>query len=720
MKRNKMHLELEGLCCVNCASKIETEVNKLKDVKEASLNFANRILQVGLVTPEAELRVFKEVEHIVNRIEPGVIVSEVAEKGHSHNHGHEEHHEHAHGNKLELAIMGFGALLFLVGLLLNLTKTQELILFLVAYILVGGEVLLRSAVNIRNGQVFDENFLMSVATIGAFAIGEFPEGVAVMLFYQVGELFQEFAVNKSRKSISALMDIRPDYANLRKGDEVVKVAPEEVKIGDWILIQPGEKVPLDGVVREGKSMLDTSALTGEAVPRSVSIGDGILSGSINKGGVLFVEVEKTFGESTVSKILDLVENAGSRKAPTEKFITKFAAIYTPIVVFLALGLAFIPPLLTPGATWDTFGSWIYRALVFLVVSCPCALVISIPLGFFGGIGAASSHGVLIKGANFLEALNQVETVVFDKTGTLTKGVFRVTKVVEKGNRTSAEILRIAAYAEAYSTHPIGTSIRKAFGEEIMKDHIRDYEDIPGEGIRVTVGEEAVTIGNARLMKTAETENFHLEEMFELENEIGTIVHMAINEKYAGYLVISDEIKEDSARAVKELKQLGIKNVIMITGDRKEAGEKIGGILGVDEVLAERMPDEKVAEIERIEKGERKGKLIFVGDGINDAPVLARADIGIAMGGVGSDAAIEAADIVLMTDEPHKVVTALKVAKRTRKIVMQNIFFAFGVKIIVLAMGAGGLATMWEAVFADVGVAVLAILNSMRVNQGKLL
>jgi Cd2+/Zn2+-exporting ATPase len=569
---------------------------------------------------------------------------------------------------------------------------------------VGGKVLLRAFNNIRRGQVFDENFLMSIATIGAFLIGENAEGVAVMLFYQVGEIFQSIAVNRSRKSISALMDIRPDFANLKVGDELRKVDPEEVSIGDIIIVKPGEKVPLDGKIIDGNSMVDTSALTGESVPREVVVGDSILGGVINNNGLLTIEVEKVFGDSTVAKILDLVQNASSKKAPTEDFITKFARYYTPVVVFAALALAIIPPIVIEGAT---FSEWVYRALAFLVVSCPCALVVSIPLGFFGGIGGASRNGILVKGGNYLEALNNVEIVVFDKTGTLTKGIFKVTEVKPHKDISKDELLKLVAHAESYSNHPIATSIVSAYGKEINKELINDYEEILGHGVKVTVEGKGVLAGNSKLMIK---ENIPYEQF----ESIGTVIYVAVDKKYAGYIVISDEVKEDSAKTIRALKAMGIKKTVMLTGDNRTVASKISKELGLDEVYAELLPDQKVERLEFLEaQKSSKGKLVFVGDGINDAPVLARADIGIAMGGVGSDAAIEAADVVIMTDEPSKIVTAIKIARKTRTIVMQNIVFALGIKAILLVLIAMGIGTMWEAVFGDVGVTLLAVLNSMR-------
>lgn len=579
----------------------------------------------------------------------------------------------------------------------------QIALFIISYIIVGGDVVKRAVKNIFKGQVFDENFLMSIATIGAFFIGEYPEGVAVMLFYQVGELFQSYAVGKSRKSIASLMDIRPDYANVKKGDGLVKVDPDEVQIGDIIVIKAGEKIPLDGKVIEGSSMIDTSALTGESVPREVEVGSDILSGCININGVITAEVTKEFGESTVSKILDLVENASSKKSNSEQFITKFARYYTPVVVIIAVFLAIIPPLVIDGAT---FSDWIYRALAFLVVSCPCALVISIPLSFFGGIGGASKKGVLVKGSNYLEALAETEIVVFDKTGTLTKGVFNVQEIHPEGV-SKEELLELTAHAESYSNHPISLSLKRAYSKEIDNRRISDVEEISGHGVIATVDGKKVMAGNIKLMKMMDIPYFKGE-------LIGTIVHVAVNNKYIGYIVIADEVKEDSAQAIKELKAANIKQTVMLTGDNKSIGSKVAKELGLDKVYAELLPADKVEKLEELfSQKSKKGKLAFVGDGINDAPVLARADIGIAMGGLGSDAAIEAADVVIMTDEPSKIATTMKISKKTLKIAHQNIVFAIGIKIIVLILSAFGITTMWAAIFADVGVTIIAVLNAFR-------
>lgn len=705
----KKEILLQGLCCANCAAKIESESNNIDGVKSAVVDFVSTKLILEIDSPSKQNSIMEKVKEIVKRIEPDVKVIEIENKskiskGDTHEHEHEHGHEHGESNKTEIIKLAAGAAIFGIAAVMKFTNTVELILYLICYVLVGGEVVLRAIKNISRGQVFDENFLMGIATIGAFAIGNYPEGVAVMLFYQLGELFQDMAVNRSRKSITALMDIRPDFANLKIGDGIKKVSPEEVSIGDIIIVKPGEKVPLDGKVIEGSSMVDTSALTGESVPREVGVGDNILGGVINKNGLITIEVEKEFGDSTIAKILDLVQNASSKKAPTENFITKFARYYTPIVVFSAVALAVIPPLVIEGAT---FSDWLYRALSFLVVSCPCALVVSIPLGFFGGIGGASKNGILVKGGNYLEALNNVDIVVFDKTGTLTKGVFKVTEVKPQNNISEDELIGFAAYAESFSNHPIATSILNAYGKEVVKDAVENYEEISGYGVKVLVEGKEVLAGNYKLM---DKENIPYEKV----ETIGTVVHVAVDKEYAGYIVISDEVKDDSARAIKALKTLGVKKTVMLTGDNKIVGTKVAEQLGLDEVHAELLPDQKVEKVEFLDKEKSpKHKLIFVGDGINDAPVLARADIGIAMGGVGSDAAIEAADVVIMTDEPSKIASAIKIAKKTRTIVMQNIVFALGVKLILLVLVALGLGTMWEAVFGDVGVALLAVLNAMR-------
>ncbi|MBZ4645696.1 MAG: heavy metal translocating P-type ATPase [Clostridia bacterium] len=696
----KKELILEGLDCANCAAKIQERVSKINGVRAASLDFVTKLLTIEMTGMDIVDKIIMETKAIVKQLEPHV---DVVEKDESKQHTYDNTRQE--GSKKEVVRLVLGAVFFGVAVMSNFSFWAELALYFISYILVGGKVLLKAAKNIIKGQVFDENFLMGIATIGAFAVKEFPEGVAVMLFYQIGELFQELAVNRSRKSIRALMNIRPDYANLKTNNDIRKVSPEEVGVGDIIIVKPGEKVPLDGRVVDGKSMVDTSALTGESVPREVETGMDVLAGFINKNGLLTVEVTRDFSESTVSKILDMVQNASSKKAPTENFITKFARYYTPVVVFVALALAIIPPLFIKGAA---FSEWVYRALIFLVISCPCALVVSIPLSFFGGIGGASRNGILVKGGNYLEALNNVEIVVFDKTGTLTKGIFEVTEIIVKNDIAKEELLEYAAYAESYSNHPIAASIVKAYGKEIIKDEIEGYDEISGYGVKVIVKGKEILIGNAKLM---ERENID----YDKADADGTTVHVVIDKHYAGYIVISDEIKKDSAAAVKALRDAGIKKLVMLTGDSRAVGFRVAEQLGLDDVHAELLPHQKVEKLEILDKQKsRKGKLVFVGDGINDAPVLARADIGVAMGGLGSDAAIEAADVVLMTDEPSRLATAINIAKRTRKIVWQNIIFSLGVKGVVLLLGAGGIATMWEAVFADVGVALIAVLNAMRV------
>ncbi|MCI8587220.1 MAG: cadmium-translocating P-type ATPase [Clostridia bacterium] len=581
-------------------------------------------------------------------------------------------------------------------------------IFILSYTIVGLEIVWKAIRNISRGKIFDENFLMTIATIGAFGIGEFPEAVAVMLFYQVGELFQSYAVNKSRKSISNLMDIRPDYANVKRGENIEKVDPDEIKLGEIIIVKPGEKIPLDGIIIEGNSMIDTSSLTGESLPREVKEKDEVLSGCINQSGLITIKVTKEFEESTVSKILDLVENASSKKSKSENFISKFAKYYTPIVVIIAVILAIVPPLILQKAS---FIEWLYRALTFLVVSCPCALVISIPLGFFGGIGGASKLGILVKGSNYLEALSKTEIVVFDKTGTLTQGIFEVQKIEAK-RITEDELIKYAAYAESYSNHPISISLKKAYNKAIDSKLISETEEISGLGIIAKVENQEVIVGNNKIMEENKIKYTECK-------EIGTILYVAINKEFVGYIVISDKIKKDSKNAVKDLKKNNVKEIVMLTGDKKIVGENVAKELEMTQVFTELLPDGKVKKVEElIEEKTEKGKLVFVGDGINDAPVLAVSDIGIAMGGLGSDAAIEAADIVIMTDEPSKIVTAIKISKKTMNIVKQNIIFALVVKIGVLILSAIGIATMWAAVFADVGVSIIAILNALRMLRVK--
>ena len=624
-------------------------------------------------------------------------------------------------------------ILFIIALCVkfeNIWITRAI--YLIGYLIVGGEIILKAIKNIFKGELFDEHFLMAVATIGAIAIGEYPEAVAVMLFYQVGELFQDYAVDKSKKSITELMNIRPDYANVKRNENITKVNPEKVKIGEIIVVKPGEKIPLDGIVLEGKSMIDTSSLTGESLPRNVEKNDEILSGCINQNGTLSIKVTKEYGESTVHKILDLVENASNKKSKSENFITKFAKYYTPIVVILAVMLAIIPPIILRDGN---FTNWLYRALTFLVVSCPCALVISIPLGFFGGIGGASKKGILVKGSNYLEALANTETVVFDKTGTLTEGVFEVqeiktakeiqdeklketkqeTEKIEISEITKEELLKTVAICENDSNHPIANSVKNAYvkqnNEKINTSNLKNVQEISGKGISATIEGKEVLVGNQKLMKDKDIKYIQCK-------SVGTILYVSIEGKFAGYIVISDKIKQDSKEAISSLNKKGVKKTVMLTGDKKEVAEKVSKQIGIDEVYAELLPDGKVKKVEELlQTKETKGKLVFVGDGINDAPVLALSDIGIAMGGLGSDAAIEAADVVIMTDEPSKVSKSIDIAKKTMKIVKENIIFAIAIKIIVLILGACGVATMWEAVFADVGVSILAILNSLRMLKG---
>lgn len=609
--------------------------------------------------------------------------------------------------KVLLRIIISGLLLIIAYILTDfvfpdINRWVKLGIFLIPYGIIGWDILWRAVKNIAHGQIFDENFLMCIATVGAFALGEYPEGVFVMLFYQVGELFQSYAVGKSRRSISEMMDIRPDYANIYRNGEIVQVDPEKVKIGDTIVIKPGERVPLDGVVTKGKSSLDTAALTGESLPRSVEEGDDLISGCVNMEGLLEIQVTKEFGQSTVSKILDLVENSSSKKAKAENFITKFARYYTPCVVIGAVLLAILPPLIL-GGNW---GEWVQRALIFLVISCPCALVISVPLSFFGGIGGASKKGILVKGGNYLEVLARTEYVVFDKTGTLTKGVFNVT-AIHPDNCSEHDLLELAALAESGSNHPIAKSVREAYGNESDLSRVKDIKEISGHGVKALIDGRTVFAGNDKLMEQAGVK-------WHPCHRTGTTVHIAIDGDYAGHLVISDEVKPDSKQAIASLKNMGIRKTVMLTGDAKEVGEATAKELGLDEVYTKLLPADKVEIVEKLLKEKSsKASLAFVGDGINDAPVLSRADVGIAMGGVGSDAAVEAADIVLMDDKPSKIGTAVAIAKRTLGIVRQNIVFALAVKLAVMILGAFGVANMWEAVFADVGVSVIAIINAMR-------
>jgi Cd2+/Zn2+-exporting ATPase len=693
----KKELKLNGLNCANCAAKIEKEVNNIDGVQKANVDFISKNLVIKIKNKNNANDIINSAIKIVGKIRPDVIVT-VKENEEADKEDMEE------DNKKDLIKIGISFVIFLAANILKLPEPYNFILFFTSFLISGYEVILKAIKNILHGNVFDENFLMTIATIGAFSIKQYPEAVAVMIFYDLGEYFEDKAVDHSRKSITSLMNIKPSFANIKTENGIKTISPKEVKIGDLVVVKPGEKVPVDGKVAEGSSFMDTSALTGESVPLGVNEGDAVLSGFINKNGLIVFKAEKEFEDSTVSKILELVQNAGSKKAKTENFITSFAKIYTPVVVFLAIAIAIFPPIFVEGAV---FKDWLYRSLIFLVISCPCALVISIPLGFFGGIGGASKKGILVKGGNYLEALQKAEVVAFDKTGTLTKGIFNVTKVVPENNFTKDDVIKYAAYAESFSNHPIGTSILKYYEKEINKDEIKDYEEISGNGIKAKIFKDDVAAGNNKLMIK---EGIKYKEA----EENGTVVYVAVNKKYAGYIVISDEIKEDSKKAVQELKKLGIKKTIMLTGDRKKSAEAIGKEIGIDEVYSELLPDKKVENMERIKNEvSDSGKLVFVGDGINDAPVLRASDVGIAMGGIGSDAAIEAADIVIMTDEPSKITDAIKIARKTNRVVTENIVFAIGVKIAIMILGVLGIATMWEAVFSDVGVALIAILNSMR-------
>ncbi|VIG03414.1 K/Mg/Cd/Cu/Zn/Na/Ca/Na/H-transporting P-type ATPase [Clostridioides difficile] len=701
----KKELILGGLNCAHCAEEINNKVSKLKEVESSNLNFVNKKLTINISNNFEEDDIINKIKEIINSTERGLDI-QVESNDKVKERTTEKSGAVNDTNKKELIPLIIGALVYIFGIYQTATGYESQfsnIVFIVAYVIIGGDVLLRAIRNISKGRVFDENFLMSLATVGALAIGELSEAVGVMLFYKVGEYLQGVAVGKSRKSITSLMQIRPDYANLKVNSEVKVVSPEEVNVGDIIVVKPGEKVPLDGIVVDGISMLDTSALTGESVLREVEKGDEILSGVINKNALLSIEVTKSFGESTVSKILDLVENSSIKKSKTENFISKFSRYYTPIVVIAALLIAFVPPLVISG---EVFSDWLYRGLIFLVVSCPCALVLSIPLSFFSGIGFASKNGILIKGSNYLEALRSVDTVVFDKTGTLTKGVFNVTKLNPEGI-SEEELLEYAAIAEVNSNHPIAKSILSYYNKKIDLDTIDSYEEIAAYGIRVKHNGKLILAGNEKLMKK---ENIS----YSAAKEVGTVVYIAVDKVYRGYVVISDEVKEDSKNAIRSLKAIGVKEVVMLTGDNEKVAKNIARELELDTVYSNLLPNEKVDRLEDLYEGRsEKEKIAFVGDGINDAPVLARADVGIAMGGLGSDAAIEAADVVLMTDEPSKISKAIEIANKTNKIVWQNIIFALGVKIIVMILGAGGVATMWEAIFADVGVALIAVVNAMR-------
>lgn len=699
-----MTFYIDGMMCAHCSKTFEEKGAKLPGVRKIHLNYGAGKVKVEIDPTFDQTMVVGSLKDLCVAIEPKARLVEAEKRSKENRTGNIVINSWKEYAKEWLKI-GLAGLLMVAGIFYPKEDAVNLGLFLVAYLILAKDVLLTAFSNIKKGEVFDENFLMSIATIGAFAIGEYPEGVAVMLFYSLGELFQDMAVSKSRASIKDLMDIRPDFANWITLTGVEKIAPDKVPVGQTILVKPGEKVPLDGIILKGEAQFDTSSLTGESVPRKIKVGDSVLSGFINKNAPVEIKVEKSFQESTASKILDLVENAAEKKAKTERFITKFAKYYTPAVVVVAAVLAFAPPLVMGGDVKD----WIYRALVFLVVSCPCALVISIPLGFFGGIGAASHHGILVKGGNYLEALKNAEIVVFDKTGTLTEGDFSVHEVQPIDGIEQEELLELAAYAEYFSNHPIALSIRKKYTGEVKKEHIGHYEEIQGRGVRVEYQGQTILAGNEKLMAESG--------ILGTVAKQGTMVYLAVDGKYVGSLSIYDQIKEDAKEGVARLKQLGLKKTVLLTGDNETTATLVAKKVGIDEYHSNLLPSDKVEQLEKImETASEKGQVVFTGDGINDAPVLARADVGIAMGGLGSDAAIEAADVVIMTDEPSKISKAIAISKKTMRVIWQNIVFTFGVKAVVLTMGAFGIATMWEAVFADVGVALIAVINASRIRR----
>lgn len=728
MESKKLKLSLNGLDCANCAGKIENIISKFPEAKNVSLNFSFKLLTIEYDANIDENYIIDKVKKVVNDLEPHVKVEKYSLKSKpisnnksccsdsckvddcdEHNHKHHDN-KHVSESKTNNKFIGFvkenlrliiGIIIFVIGMILN----ENAILLVISYLIIGAEVLLNAVRNLVRGKVFDENFLMSIATIGAIAIGQYPEGVAVMLFYEIGELFQGYAVNRSRNSISDLMDIKAEYANLEKDNKIIKVSPEEVKINDAIIIKPGERVPVDGIIISGTTSIDSSALTGESMPVNKKDGDEILAGCINRTSTIKVKVTSEFENSTVARILELVQDASSRKAKTEKFITKFAKYYTPIVVICALVLAVVLPLITG----QDFSKWIYRALIFLVVSCPCALVVSVPLGLFAGIGSASSKGILIKGGNYLESLKDIDTVVFDKTGTLTKGIFKVNKI-NNVDISKSELLKYAAICESYSNHPIAKSIVEEYkisdNVDLSEIAIESHEEISGKGVIAKALGSTIIAGNEKLMKA---KNIKVPK----NDSVGTIVYVAVDNKYKGNIVISDQIKDDTKDAIKKLREIGVKDIVMLTGDSKDVADSVAKEIGIDKVYSELLPDNKVEKVEELLNKQNNGKVAFVGDGINDAPVLARADVGVAMGGIGSDAAIEAADVVLMKDEPSALVDAIRIGRKTNKILWQNIIFSLVIKVLVLILATIGNANMWEAVFADVGVTLIAVLNSMR-------
>lgn len=681
--------KVANLDCANCAQKVENAIKKADGVEDAALNFSSSLLFVKIRHTVELQDLQKQLQNIANEAEPGVLIT-------PYDHKEATNDETHHVQTRELLRLAIALVLFVFGIVM-----AEKLFFAAALIVSGFPVVIKALRNLWHGEWFDENFLMTIAAFGAFVIGEWAEGSAVMVFYEIGELFQSYAVNRSRRSISSLMDIRAEYANVLKDGREIRLSPEEAAIGDIMVIRPGERVALDGILIQGETSLDTSALSGESLPREVEAGDEILAGSVNLNGLIQVRVTREFAQSSVSRILELVENAGSKKAPVEKFITKFARIYTPLVVGSALLVLLLPMLLLDNALFE---QWLYRALTFLVVSCPCALVVSVPLGLFAGIGGAGRQGILVKGGNYLEALDTVDTVVFDKTGTLTKGSFTVSGIYSS-KLTEAELLELGAYGEAYSNHPIAKSISTAYGKPIQKERISDFEEISGRGIHCKMDQKELYLGNHKLME-------QLQLPYETNTPIGTIIHIAADSVYLGYIVINDEIKEHSRQAIQELKKMGVSQCIMLSGDRNEVAQVVGKELGMDAVYAQLLPEQKVEKVEELMR-DHHGRLAFVGDGINDAPVLARADIGVAMGGIGSDAAIEAADVVLMKDDPIALAQAVQISKRTKRILRQNIIFSLAVKGAVLLLTVFGLSTMWMGVFADVGVTLLAVMNSMR-------
>lgn len=702
-------MQIGGMDCPSCANKITKSLEKLSGITEATINFSTGKLRVSYDPQQLNETILRD--HVTAL---GYTVIPPAPKPSSEFQQQDHAGEHQHQDKFNLQSEILPVLLVISLLTVGMVFEEilhntpfhlgEYAVFIPAYLLSGWSVLKSAGRNIIRGQVFDENFLMTLATVGAIAIHQLPEAVTVMLFFRIGELFQEYSVNRSRHSIQSLLAVRPDTATLKVNGTLKQVSPETVNVGDIIVVKPGEKIPLDGEILEGNSQIDTSVLTGESIPRPVKVGEVVLAGMINQSGVLTIQVTRPFEESSIAKILDLVENATSKKAKTEKFITQFARYYTPVVVFLSLIVALLPPLFLPGATPT---EWVYRALILLVISCPCGLVISIPLGYFGGIGGAAKRGILIKGSTFLDTLTAVKTVVFDKTGTLTQGVFKVAKIVTQNGWSESEFLQLAALAESHSNHPIAQSIREAYGQPIDDSEVTDYEEIAGYGIRAIVKNQVILAGNDRFLHREKIDcDFGFVE--------GTVVHLAIDGCYAGYILIADEIKEDAIQAIREIKRVGVEQTVMLTGDHQQVAHRVAKQLGLDAYQAELLPEGKVEAIEEILRRSDRGKVVFVGDGINDAPVIARADVGMAMGGLGSDAAIETADVVIMTDHPSKVAEAIQVAQKTRQIVVQNIGLAIAIKGLFIALGAIGIATLWEAVFADVGVALLAILNATRV------